>query len=183
VHSPLDYATAVDALVEFKQRKWPAAHMCFMGSGDKTDDDNAQYLHMVVAQWLQRGEARVSLARGGYHAVHDQLREALSTRLKSHSTRHCSVCMADAHTAHTSPKRVSSATARTSPVRRRYSQEMKSADTQPIKAITSPTSLVNKFRGALTVASKSYLEPMRDKLVDYVVNADNAWTQADGDVR
>ena len=38
-------------------------HLCFMGSGREEED---QYVHMVVAHFLQKNAQYVSLSRGGY---------------------------------------------------------------------------------------------------------------------
>ena len=38
-------------------------HLCFLGSGREQED---QYLHMVVAKFLQRSMPYVSVARGGF---------------------------------------------------------------------------------------------------------------------
>lgn len=38
-------------------------HLCFMGSGREEED---QYVHMVIANFLQKKTQYVSFARGGY---------------------------------------------------------------------------------------------------------------------
>ena len=38
-------------------------HLCFVGSGREEED---QYVHMVVANFLQKHQQYVSFARGGY---------------------------------------------------------------------------------------------------------------------
>lgn len=38
-------------------------HLCFMGSGREEED---QYVHMVIANFLQKTTQYVSFARGGY---------------------------------------------------------------------------------------------------------------------
>ena len=38
-------------------------HLCFMGSGRDHED---QYMHMVVAKFLQQSTPHVSVARGGF---------------------------------------------------------------------------------------------------------------------
>ena len=65
VDAPEDYEIAEGSLQEYKERAWPNAHLCFMGVGDDSEEDAR--VHMVVSQFLQRHEAHVSLARGGYN--------------------------------------------------------------------------------------------------------------------
>ena len=38
-------------------------HLCFMGSGREEED---QYVHMVVAHFLQKNHQYISVTRGGY---------------------------------------------------------------------------------------------------------------------
>jgi hypothetical protein len=47
----------------FKGSAAGGEHLCFLGSGREEED---QYVHMVVAHFLQKGSQFVSLARGGY---------------------------------------------------------------------------------------------------------------------
>ncbi len=41
-------------------------HLCFLGSGREHED---QYMHMVVAKFLQQFTPYVSMARGGYIGI------------------------------------------------------------------------------------------------------------------
>jgi len=64
-----EFTTAVQALLASKEQalsKSAAAageHLCFIGSGREEED---QYVHMVVAHFLQRHLAFVSVVAGGY---------------------------------------------------------------------------------------------------------------------
>ena len=66
---PTSFQTAVQGLF-MAQRQAVATdtpgcgkHLCFIGSGREIED---QYLHMVVASFLQKSSLYVSLAKGGY---------------------------------------------------------------------------------------------------------------------
>ncbi len=63
MHKPAEFHLAVQSLGAFKQKTHPLDQLCFMGSGRDEED---QYLHMVIASFLQKGMQYVSLARGGY---------------------------------------------------------------------------------------------------------------------
>ena len=45
-------------------------HLCFMGSGREEED---QYVHMVIANFLQKHHQYVSFAKGGYQSRHTSL--------------------------------------------------------------------------------------------------------------
>lgn len=67
---PASFQTAVQGLF-MAQRQAVASetpgcgqHLCFIGSGREQED---QYVHMVVASFLQRNTQYISLAKGGYH--------------------------------------------------------------------------------------------------------------------
>lgn len=65
LHSPQDFAVAMERLCErVKQSAGEGGeHLCFLGSGRDQED---QYLHMVVAKFLQKAISYISLARGGF---------------------------------------------------------------------------------------------------------------------
>jgi len=64
-----EFTTAVQALLASKEQALNASaaaageHLCFIGSGREEED---QYVHMVVAYFLQRHLAFVSVVAGGY---------------------------------------------------------------------------------------------------------------------
>ncbi|XP_037092305.1 TBC1 domain family member 23-like [Pollicipes pollicipes] len=94
---PAAFGTAVAALLSAQQQATAARHsaagehLCFIGSGREKED---QFLHMVVASFLQKRSLYVSKVEGGYQAVHDMLSENLSA-LADHSARQCVVCTPD----------------------------------------------------------------------------------------
>lgn len=69
LQEPGEFASAVNALFAAQKQAIAAdsvaggEHLCFMGSGREEED---QYVHMVVANFLQRKTQYISLARGGY---------------------------------------------------------------------------------------------------------------------
>lgn len=64
-----EFTTAVQALLASKEQALSKSavaageHLCFIGSGREEED---QYVHMVVAHFLQRHLAFVSVVAGGY---------------------------------------------------------------------------------------------------------------------
>ena len=64
-----EFTTAVQALLASKEQALSTSaaaageHLCFIGSGREEED---QYVHMVVANFLQRHLAFVSVVAGGY---------------------------------------------------------------------------------------------------------------------
>lgn len=63
VNSPAEFHLAVQSLGAFKAKTHPDDHICFIGSGN---DDDDQYIHMVIASFLQKCQQHVSIAVGGY---------------------------------------------------------------------------------------------------------------------
>ncbi|XP_071480206.1 TBC1 domain family member 23-like [Diadema antillarum] len=72
LQQPAEFASAVKALLAAQQQALTAGsqaageHLCFMGTGREEED---QYLHMVIANFLQRKIQSVSMASGGYSAL------------------------------------------------------------------------------------------------------------------
>lgn len=69
LQEPTAFKTAVQALLAAQRQAISAGsiaggeHLCFMGSGREEED---QYLHMVIASFLQKHLQYVSIAKGGY---------------------------------------------------------------------------------------------------------------------
>lgn len=69
LREPAAFGTAVEALFAAKKQAVIAGsvaageHICFVGSGREEED---QYVHMVVASFLQKHQRYISLAQGGY---------------------------------------------------------------------------------------------------------------------
>ncbi|XP_070548219.1 TBC1 domain family member 23-like [Ptychodera flava] len=99
LEQPTEFAQAVKALFAAQQQAIRAEslaggeHLCFMGSGREEED---QYVHMVIAHFLQRKSQYISMAAGGYSALHRLLSEVLSTGLTDHNSKHCIVCTPEA---------------------------------------------------------------------------------------
>ncbi|KAH9504514.1 hypothetical protein Btru_063009 [Bulinus truncatus] len=75
--NPVEFNVAVQALFAAQTQAMAAKsaaageHLCFMGSGKEEED---QYVNMVVANILQKGKQYVSIAKGGYPALHNILK-------------------------------------------------------------------------------------------------------------
>ncbi|XP_074652451.1 TBC1 domain family member 23-like isoform X2 [Tubulanus polymorphus] len=98
LQNPVEFATAVQALFATKQQAVAAGsiaggeHLCFMGSGREEED---LYVNMVLANFLQKNTMYVSVARGGYAALHAALKDNLNDGLTDHCARSCIVCNPD----------------------------------------------------------------------------------------
>ncbi|XP_013415519.1 TBC1 domain family member 23 [Lingula anatina] len=99
LQNPFEFNTAVQALFATQKQAISAGsvaggeHLCFVGSGREEED---QYVHMVVANFLQKHTAYVSVARGGYTAIHESLKGNLAEGIKDHNPKSCIVCNPDA---------------------------------------------------------------------------------------
>ncbi|XP_077985076.1 TBC1 domain family member 23-like [Glandiceps talaboti] len=99
LEQPTEFAQAVKALFAAQQQAIKAGsmaggeHLCFMGSGREEED---QYVHMVVAHFLQRKSQYISMAAGGFSALHRLLAEVLETGLTGHNSKQCIVCTPEA---------------------------------------------------------------------------------------
>ncbi|KAK2169963.1 hypothetical protein LSH36_5g02007 [Paralvinella palmiformis] len=95
LQSPIEFATAVQTLLTAQKQALAAGsaaggeHLCFMGSGREEED---QYVNMVVARFLQQNSQYVSLAHGGYSALHEMLDDHLQDGLMDHNQLTCIVC-------------------------------------------------------------------------------------------
>jgi len=99
LQNPAEFSVAVQALFDTQRQAMAAGslaggeHLCFLGSGREEED---QYVHMVVANVLQRNTQYISVARGGYAALHQDLEDNLSRGLADHSSRTCIMCNPEA---------------------------------------------------------------------------------------
>lgn len=152
VNDPAKFHDIVQRLETLKLKSFPDSHWCFLGCGD-IDDDQDRFLYMVVSFFLQKGVPYVSLARGGFRALHDTLKESLSTRLKAHNVKNCNVCK--------NPKIPSNnieAMTLTSSASEKINGSSGSAS--PAK----PFSLLNKMKEAVKIKSAE----VKEKMADYV---------------
>lgn len=53
-------------------------HLCFIGSGREEED---QYVHMVIANFLQKHYQYVSFAKGGYQSMHSNNMSSIQKRV------------------------------------------------------------------------------------------------------
>ncbi|XP_042884161.1 TBC1 domain family member 23-like isoform X2 [Penaeus japonicus] len=156
---PASFQTAVQGLF-MAQRQAVASetpgcgqHLCFIGSGREQED---QYVHMVVASFLQRNSQYVSLAKGGYHAIHDLLVHNINESLADHDSKRCLVCAPDSQSHSSEP-----------------------ADQEDFTITTKPQpSLMNKFSSLSSVFKMRSVE-MKEKLVEYITNPNGDGTTVD----
>ncbi|XP_069950086.1 TBC1 domain family member 23 isoform X2 [Cherax quadricarinatus] len=147
---PASFQTAVQGLF-MAQRQAVASetpgcgqHLCFIGSGREQED---QYVHMVVASFLQRNTQYVSLAKAGYHAIHDLLVHNINESLADHDSKQCLVCAPDTHSHCSEP-----------------------ADHDDFTAVPKPQpSFMNRFSSLSSVFKMRSVE-MKEKLVEYITN-------------
>lgn len=173
---PQAFNVAVQALLSSQKQSIAAQsaaggeHLAFFGSGREAED---QYLHMVVAFFLQRHVQFVGLVQGGFQAVHQALVAAeieangssspLSGEpvgLVDHNPSLCLVCSGQR-----SATPVSGKSLQVSP---KYSVATSNNTPEPSK-----TDFFGRMR------SKSAVGSFKDKLLDYIVNpvAQNIDTQ------
>ncbi|CAL4067281.1 unnamed protein product, partial [Meganyctiphanes norvegica] len=94
LQQPSQFQIAVQGLF-MAQRQAMAAetpgcgqHLCFIGSGREQED---QYVHMVVASFLQRNTQFISLAKGGYQEIYKRTQNSNCTS----DMRICLICSVD----------------------------------------------------------------------------------------
>lgn len=101
LREPSSFATAVQALLEI-QRQVVASksntggqHLCFIGSGQEEED---QYVNMVVASFLQKYQKYVSIVFGGFDSIHDyvknksELKDSFNNYIIDHNEELCKAC-------------------------------------------------------------------------------------------
>lgn len=95
LQEPDAFATAVHGLLRAQKLAIEAnsnaggEHLCFMGSG-RLDED--QYMHMVVASFLQKNTQYVSLLTAGYSSIHDYFGYHATEYLEHHDSERCLIC-------------------------------------------------------------------------------------------
>lgn len=128
-------------------------HLCFIGSGREEED---QYIHMVVASFLQRNTQYISLAKGGYHALHDTLVHNINESLSDHDSKQCLVCAPDSQSHSSEP-----------------------ADQEDfILTPKQQPSFLNIFSSFSSVFKTRSVE-MKEKLVEYITNPNGDGVTAD----
>ncbi|XP_033096746.1 TBC1 domain family member 23-like [Anneissia japonica] len=147
LQQPTEFVSAVKALSAAQQQAVEAGsdaageHLCFMGSGREEED---QYVHMVVANFLQKKSQYVSIAAGGFNALHKLLEKELGTGLTDHAVNTCIVC----------------------------TPEMAISEEELCEDIAQPTLAVKgaAFMGKLTSTLKSKSATVKDKMIDFIKN-------------
>lgn len=165
LQEPTSFATAVNGLLRAQKVAIEAnsnaggEHLCFMGSG-RLDED--QYMHMVVASFLQKNTQYVSLLTGGYTAIHDYFGCHMSDCLEDHDVNRCLMCITN------------------DPTKSDLNRLQKSEST-PTVASTSSTlksqPSIDLF-SKLSAAMKTKSAEVKGKFFDYIVNPSGAAAQS-----
>lgn len=169
LQEPVAFATAVQGLLRAQKQAIEAnsnaggEHLCFMGSG-RLDED--QYMHMVVASFLQKNTQYVSLLTGGYSSIHEYFGENMADCLEDHDPLRCLVCnkhyfnnnndhnLNDNEVQLRSSSRASTSSVSTTNSRAQSSSQRQSSD------------LFSKWSAAMKTKSAE----VKGKLIDYIVN-------------
>lgn len=128
-------------------------HLCFMGSG-RLDED--QYMHMVVASFLQKNTQYVSLLSGGYTSIHDYFGNHMVECLEDHDADRCLMCNKKADL-----------------ISNQVNNNVSGQDaTATVTPSTSNSNLKSQhtidFFGKISNAMKSKSAEVRGKLFDYI---------------
>lgn len=152
---PAAFAVAVAALMEAQQQALRAGsvaggqHLCFLGSGRDEED---RYVHMVVASFLQKHHQFVSLANGGFRALHALLlAEKKEKYLLEHSRKKCLVCSESSNSLDV--------------------EHLKNAISNSLDVEHLKTAIFDRFR-TTTSAVRSKTNVMKEKLAEYVTNSE-----------
>ncbi|CRL00393.1 CLUMA_CG013661, isoform A [Clunio marinus] len=90
---PTSFQTAMQGLLRAQKSaievKASGEHLCFLGSGRIEED---QFVHMVVASFLQKSTQFVSILSGGYAAIHDYFGDTMLDCLEDHDVHRCLIC-------------------------------------------------------------------------------------------
>jgi hypothetical protein len=160
LQEPSAFNTAVQALLAAQRQAIKAGslaggkHLCFLGSGSDEDD---KYVYMVVASFLQKHHQHVSLAHGGYSALHDLVvrNNTLDKFFTDHNRKHCLGCLKlqGVNASNALRSRSSSNSSLTG---------NQNSDTEHF----TRTSIFDKFANVM----KSKSIEMKGKIVDYITN-------------
>ncbi|VDO31741.1 unnamed protein product [Haemonchus placei] len=90
VDAPSQFEMALSCLESYKHEQKFDEHICFFGYGDEDQD---QFMNMVIARFLRDGKSHVTFAQGGYRGLHSVLSESNRLRLiNSHDESKCREC-------------------------------------------------------------------------------------------
>lgn len=103
LREPSSFTTAVQALLAI-QRQVVASksntggqHLCFIGRGGSNEEED-QYVNMVVASFLQKYQKYVSIVVGGFNAIHEyvsdksELKDSFNKYIVDHNSELCKTC-------------------------------------------------------------------------------------------
>lgn len=163
LQEPSAFNTAVQAILAAQKQAILAGsraggkHLCFLGSGRDEED---RYVHMVVASFLQKHHLFVSLAYGGYAALHNYVarNNCLDRFFTDHNKKHCLCCrhpQSFPKNASMGSKSLSSSTSSIS------GSQFGGSDTEHFS-----TSIFDR----MTSVVKSKAIGVKEKLVDIIVN-------------
>lgn len=157
LQEPLAFSTAVYGLLRAQKMAIDAnsdaggEHLCFMGSG-RLDED--QYMHMVVASFLQKNTQYVSVLTGGYASIHDYFGQHTNEYLKDHSPKRCLMCIG--------------------PSSSKINQVSNSSSMERISNTPSTSNLKSQpsidLFSKLSSAMKSKSQEVKGKFMDYITN-------------
>ncbi|XP_054169013.1 TBC1 domain family member 23-like [Oppia nitens] len=146
-------------------------HLCFIGSGRDEED---QYVHMVVASFLQKHHQYVSLAYGGYQRLHELLclmnsnnGSNIDRYLIDHNRKQCIACISS---------RQQLAGDKQSPINNKNRRLIGGGQRRSLSPTTGTaiTADVEHFTRVLfdkvANAVKPKMKEMKNKFVDYVTN-------------
>lgn len=90
VDAPSQFEMALACLESYKHEQKFEEHTCFFGYGNEDED---QFMNMVIARFLRDGKSHVTFAQGGYHGLHNVLSESNRLRfINSHDETKCREC-------------------------------------------------------------------------------------------
>ena len=162
---PQAFNVAVQALLSSQKQSIAAQsaaggeHLVFFGSGREAED---QYVHMVVAFFLQRHVQFVGLVQGGFHAVHQAL---VAAQMENGSVA-TSVLVEPVGLVDHNPSLCLVCSANKSEGTRMVATGKGYAEGTPQQPASSSSSNKTDFFGRMR--SKSAV--VKDKLLDYIVN-------------
>lgn len=102
LREPSSFALSVQALLEIQKQvvssksNTGGQHLCFIGSGQDEED---RYVNMVIASFLQKYQKYVSIAHGGFDAIHDYVKAkcdldvTFNKFVVDHDEKQCKACL------------------------------------------------------------------------------------------
>lgn len=175
LQEPTAFATAVNGLLRAQKYAIEAnsnaggEHLCFMGSG-RLDED--QYMHMVVASFLQKNTQYVSLLTGGYTAIHDYFGCHMAECLEDHDVNRCLMCLSS------DPTKSNLTNPIASNANRLHKTESTTTVASTSNTLKSQPSI--DLFSKLSAAMKTKSAEVKGKFFDYIVNPSGAAAQGAG---